>query len=80
MTFAPCRITGSPPVPAADGMRRLLCAVRLIDRRTGSIHRMNGRPVLVVTRTPIDAVADMMTGRNPTVWEARVDTIEQVAR
>lgn len=80
MTFAPRRTIGSPPVSAADGMRRLLCAVRLIDRRTGSIHRMNGRPVLVVTRTPKDAVADLMTGRDPAVWETRVDAIEQVAR
>ena len=57
-----------------------LCAVQLIDRRTGAIHRMNGRPLLVVTRKPQDAATDLMAGRDPSVWEARIDTIEQIAR
>lgn len=73
MTFAP-RFTSTTPA------QQTLCAVQLIDRRTGAIHRMNGRPLLVVTRKPQDAATDLMAGRDPSVWEARIDTIEQIAR
>jgi hypothetical protein len=73
MTFAP-RFTSATPA------QQTLCAVQLIDRRTGAIHRMNGRPLLVVTRKPQDAATDLMAGRDPSVWEARIDTIEQIAR
>lgn len=56
-----------------------LCAVQLIDRRTGAIHRVNGRPMLVVTRKPQDAATELMSGRDASVWETRIDSIEQIA-
>ena len=54
---------------------RATCAVRLIDRRTGQTHRVNGSPLVIFTRNPADAVADLLEGRDATVWEARVEPI-----
>jgi hypothetical protein len=51
------------------------CVVRLIDRRTGQIHRVNGSPLVVYTRNPDAAVADLLDGRDAEVWEARVEPI-----
>lgn len=51
------------------------CAVRLIDRRTGLTHRVNGSPLVIFTRNPSEAVADLLEGRDATVWEARVEPI-----
>lgn len=56
------------------------CAVHLVDRRTGAVHRVNGTPLVVFTRRPEEAVADLLSGRDSTVWEARVDPIGAVAR
>lgn len=52
------------------------CVVRLVDRRTGLTHRVNGSPLVVFTRNPAEAVSDLLEGRDRTVWEARVDPIE----
>ena len=52
-----------------------LCAVSLIDRRTGRPHRVNGAPLLVFTRTPDSAAIDLMRGRDPDIWETRIDPI-----
>ncbi|QYZ70069.1 hypothetical protein [Neotabrizicola shimadae] len=52
-----------------------LCAVSLIDRRTGRPHRVNGAPLLVFTRTPDSAATDLMRGRDPDIWETRIDLI-----
>ena len=49
------------------------CAVRLIDKRTGTTHRVNGRPVILFTPRPADAVAELLAGRDPRFWEARVE-------
>ena len=51
------------------------CAVRLIDRRTGQTHRINGRPLVLFTRNPIEAIAELLSGRDASVWEARVEPI-----
>jgi hypothetical protein len=51
------------------------CAVHLIDRRTGQSHRINGRPLVLFTRTPDEAVAGLLEGRDASVWEARVEPI-----
>lgn len=51
------------------------CAVRLIDRRTGQSHRVNGSPLVIFTRIPADAVADLLEGRDPAIWEARVEPL-----
>lgn len=52
---------------------RPTCAVRLIDRRTGRPHRVNGSPLVLFTRRPEEAVAELLEGRDPAVWEARVE-------
>jgi hypothetical protein len=62
-------LTAMPQVP------RTTCAVRLIDRRTGQTHRVNGSPLVIFTRNPTEAVADLLEGRDATVWEARVEPI-----
>lgn len=49
------------------------CAVRLIDRRTGAVHRINGTPLLILTRDPQTAAAELLDGRDPTLWEARIE-------
>jgi hypothetical protein len=54
---------------------RVTCAVRLIDRRTGLTHRVNGSPLVIFTRNPTEAVSDLLEGRDATVWEARVEPI-----
>jgi hypothetical protein len=54
---------------------RPTCAVRLIDRRTGSVHRVNGTPLVVFTRNPDEAVADLLQGRDGRLWEARIDRL-----
>ncbi len=64
-----------PPAGAAR-----TCAVRLIDRRTGATHRVNGRPLILYTRQPADAVAELLAGRDPSVWEARIEPFEAEGR
>lgn len=51
------------------------CAVQLIDRRTGMAHRVGGAALLLFTRNPEQAVAELLAGRDPAVWEARVSQI-----
>jgi len=51
------------------------CAVRLIDRRTGLTHRINGSPLVLFTRNPAEAVAELLSGRDASVWEARIEPI-----
>lgn len=51
------------------------CAVRLVDRRTGLTHRVNGSPLVIFTRNPAEAIADLLEGRDARVWEARIDPI-----
>lgn len=68
MTAIPPRSVFGIPAPTT-------CAVRLIDRRTGLTHRVNGSPLVIFTRNPAEAVADLLEGRDVTVWEARVETL-----
>ena len=56
------------------------CAVRLIDRRTGQTHRINGSPLVLFTKAPEEAVAELLSGRDATVWEARVEPIGAAPR
>ena len=65
---------------AAKASPAPLCVVQLIDRRTGALHRVNGMPLSVFTHTPHAAVIDMMSGRDPALWEARVDLMDQMPR
>lgn len=56
------------------------CAVRLIDRRTGRTHRINGSPLVMFTRFPEDAVSELLAGRDHAIWEARVAPIGTAPR
>lgn len=67
-------------MPATTAPLRRTCAVRLIDRRTGQTHRINGSPLVLFTRRPEEAAADLLEGRNPDVWEARIEPIEAGGR
>jgi hypothetical protein len=51
------------------------CAVRLVDRRTGRTHRVNGSPLVLFTKNPNEAVAELLAGRDARVWEARIEPI-----
>ena len=51
------------------------CAVRLVDRRTGALHRINGTPLTLFTRRPAEAVAELLAGRDPAHWEARIEPL-----
>jgi hypothetical protein len=62
-------LTAMPTAP------RTTCAVRLVDRRTGLTHRVNGSPLLIFTRNPAEAVADLLEGRDASVWETRVEAL-----
>jgi hypothetical protein len=44
-------------------------AVWLIDRRTGSAHRVNGQPLVIHSSRPDDASAELLAGRDPAVWQ-----------
>lgn len=54
---------------------RQACAVRLVDRRTGLTHRVNGSPLVLYTKNPTEAVAELLSGRDAAVWEARIEPI-----
>lgn len=62
--------------PKAGQVCDATCAVRLIDRRTGAQHRINGTPLVLFSRRPAEAAAELLAGRDPRVWEARIDRIQ----
>lgn len=64
----------SDPAPTARPLRQA-CAVRLVDRRTGLTHRVNGSPLVLFTKDPAEAVAQLLSGRDAEVWEARVEPL-----
>ena len=72
--------TAGTVADAGPGPRSPACAVRLIDRRTGQTHRINGSPLVLFTRNPAEAAADLLSGRDVAVWEARIEPIEPEAR
>lgn len=59
-------------MPMTTDMQRA-CAIRLIDRRTGTAHRINGSPLVIFSRRPFEAAAELLEGRDPQIWEARID-------
>lgn len=68
------------PLPGvATKSLRQSCAVRLVDRRTGLTHRINGSPLVLFTRNPAEAVAELLSGRDASVWEARIEPIGATA-
>ncbi len=70
----PRNASGLAPT-AVTQTHRQVCAVRLVDRRTGLTHRVNGSPLVLFTRNPVEAVAELLSGRDARVWEARVEPI-----
>lgn len=60
---------------AMTAVLRQTCAVRLIDRRTGQTHCINGSPLVLITAAPEDAVAELLAGRDASVWEAVVEPL-----
>jgi hypothetical protein len=58
-----------------DATSRPLYSVRLIDRRTGQVHRVNGAPLLALSREPEAAAASLLEGRDPALWEARIEPL-----
>lgn len=71
----PSRIAKTATKMPAAVLSPATCAVRLIDRRTGQSHRINGRPLVLFTRTPDEAAAELLDGRDASVWEARIEPI-----
>jgi hypothetical protein len=45
------------------------------SRRTGRTHRVNGSPLVLFTKNPNEAVAELLAGRDARVWEARIEPI-----
>lgn len=56
------------------------CSVRLIDRRTGRTHRINGSPLVLFTNRPDEAAAELLQGRDAAVWEARIEPLGQAGQ
>ncbi|MFN3844134.1 MAG: hypothetical protein ACK4RW_12875 [Rehaibacterium terrae] len=73
-TFGP---TSGPTFGAA---RRPLCAITLIDRRTGRPHRVNGAPLVALSRDPDHAATELLSGRDPRLWDARIQPLPGDAR
>jgi hypothetical protein len=70
MTFT---LRGADP---ARSPRRAAFSVMLIDRRTGMPHRINGTPLVIFTKDPNGAVAELLHGRDSTVWDARIEPLQ----
>lgn len=66
--------------PTGSGLRHLVCAAHLVDRRTGQTHRVNGRPVALLTCDPEAAAATLLLGRDATVWDVRIEQIAAEVR
>ena len=60
--------------------RPTLCAVTLIDRRTGRPHRVNGAALVALSRDPHAASADLLTGRDPLIWSTRIQPLNALSR
>lgn len=85
------RTTKAPAAPARPASLGLmspmpnivpdsLCAVTLIDRRTGLAARRNGSRLQMLTRTPQIAAAELLAGRDPLVWDVRVEPLDPARR
>ena len=59
--------------------RPALCAVTLIDRRTGRPHRVNGAALVALSRDPHGA-AELLAGRDARLWDARIQPLPASAR
>ncbi len=57
-----------------------VCAVTLVDRRTGAALRVNGSRLTIYTRSPGLAAEELLSGRDPTVWDVRIDPLDPARR
>lgn len=60
-----------------DPAPRPLCAVTLIDRRTGRAHRINGAPLQSFSRDPDESAAALLAGRDRDIWDARIQPLPE---
>lgn len=67
--------TADRKTAARGAPRSQTCAVRLIDRRTGQTHLVNGSPLVIFTKSPGEAAEDLLAGRDRALWEARIEPI-----
>lgn len=51
-------------------------SVRLVDRRTGETHRIEGAPLTVVTSDPVTASSQLLRNRDPELWDAFVEQLD----
>ena len=65
--------------PLTQG-RPALCAVTLIDRRTGRPHRVNGAALVALSRDPHGAAAELLARRDARLWDARIQPLPASAR
>ncbi|MDP5308703.1 hypothetical protein [Paracoccus spongiarum] len=52
-----------------------LCAITLIDRRTGRPHRVNGAALVLLSRDPDMAALELLAGRDTRIWDARIQPL-----
>ena len=52
-----------------------LCAITLIDRRTGRPPRVNGAALVSLSRDPQLAAAELLAGRDARIWDARIQPL-----
>ena len=52
------------------------CSVSLIDRRTGAIARRDGAALIAYSNSPAETAAQLLAGRDPAIWEARIAPLD----
>ncbi len=52
-----------------------LFSVRLIDRRTGEVPRLNGIPLSLLTHSPRIAASQLLRGRDRGLWRAVIEPL-----
>ncbi|MFD1911262.1 hypothetical protein [Halodurantibacterium flavum] len=75
MTRSMNQVAGMAAPLAPNASATPLCAVTLIDRRTGRPHRVNGAALVALARDPDLAAREMLEGRDTTIWEARIQPL-----
>ena len=60
--------------------RAALCAITLIDRRTGRPHRVNGAALVALSRDPDTAAAELLAGRDTRFWTTRIQPVPSSTR
>lgn len=74
------RSDSSNDLPRGAIIAGSVCAVTLVERGSGRPLRINGSRVTIYTRSPDAAVQDLMTGRDPLIWAARIVPLDPAGR